>query len=74
MEAGIEVARTSSHSSFPGGSRLTLLTLQLRSSALYICLFLSLLSLIGWALHLLYPEPTIPALASGQWMTRWEEV
>lgn len=49
------------------------LALQLQASALYICLFLSLLSLIGWALHLSYSEPTVPALAPGQWMTRWEE-
>lgn len=49
------------------------LTLQLQASTLYICLFLSLLSLIGWALHLSYSEPTILALAPGQWMTRWEE-
>lgn len=49
----------------PQEETYALLTLQLQASALYICLFLSLLSLIGWALHLSYPEPTIPALPSG---------
>lgn len=44
-----------------------------QASALYIGLFLPLLAFISWALHLSYPEPTIPALAPGQWMTRGEE-